>query len=62
MRKFLFSSAVLSAVFGGMSTLNSTIQGPRNWLTLLRWIIWGATIAVAVGTVIEKSKLDELEE
>ncbi|MBX3104615.1 MAG: hypothetical protein IT191_00630 [Microbacteriaceae bacterium] len=62
MRKFLLSGAVLGAVFGGMNTLKSTIQGPRNWRLALRWVIWGATIAIAVGSVIEKSRATEFEE
>lgn len=51
MRKFIFSTTVLSAVFGGWSTLQATKKGPRDWRIALMWISWALTVAVAVGTV-----------
>lgn len=61
-RKFLFSGTLLSAVFGGLSTIQATRRGPRDWRLVLLWIIWGLTIAVAVGTVMKEQELNELEE
>ena len=55
MRKFLFSTSVLSAVFSGVSVARTTRSGPRDWRLILQWVIWGASVAIAVGTVIEKS-------
>ncbi|MBW4032037.1 MAG: hypothetical protein HIU88_05175 [Acidobacteria bacterium] len=55
MRKFLFSTSVLSAVFSGVSVARTTKSGPRDWRLILQWVIWGASVAIAVGTVIEKS-------
>ena len=55
MRKFLFSASVLSAVFSGISVARTTRSGPRDWRLILQWVIWGASVAIAVGTVIEKS-------
>jgi hypothetical protein len=55
-RKFLFSTSVLSAIFSGVSVARTTKSGPRDWRLILQWIIWGASVAIAVGTVIEQSK------
>lgn len=62
MRKFLFSGTMLSAVFGGWSTVQATRKGPRDWRLALMWVIWGLTVAVAVGTVLKQDELDELED
>ena len=55
MRKFLFSTSVLSSVFGAVAVIRTTRNGPRDWRLILQWIIWGASVAIAVGTVIERS-------
>jgi hypothetical protein len=62
MRKFLFSGAVLSAVFGGISALRATREGPRDWRTALLWVSWAATLASAIGTVIIDAQQAELED
>ncbi|MEO7349627.1 MAG: hypothetical protein ABIW32_07200 [Terrimesophilobacter sp.] len=62
MRKFIFSGTMLSAVFGGWSTVQATRRGPRDWRLALMWIIWGLTVAVAVGTVVKNQETHELEE
>ena len=64
MRKYIFSGTVLSALFGGLSTVQATRKGPRDWRLALMWVSWGITVAIAVGTVIKDSEnapLDELE-
>lgn len=61
-RKFIFSGTLISAVLGGWSTLQTTRTGPRDWRLVLMWISWAATVAIAVGTVIEQSRNPELEE
>ena len=55
MRRFIFSSSVISAAFGGWSTLQSTIRGPRDWRLALMWLSWAASLAIAIGTVIDES-------
>ena len=62
MRKFLFNTSVLSALFGAVGLAKTTSRGPRDWRLILLWLSWGATVAIAIGTVIEKSRDDELEE
>lgn len=55
MRKFLFSSSVISALFGGWSTIQTTRRGPRDWRLILMWASWALTLAIAVGTVVEEA-------
>lgn len=62
MRKFIFSSTMLSALFGGWSTVQATRRGPRDWRLILMWISWALTVAIAVGTVLKEQDIDELEE
>lgn len=62
MRKFIFNGTVISAVFGGISALRATREGPRDWRTVLLWVSWAATLASAVGTVIIDAKQAELED
>lgn len=62
MRKFIFSTTVLGAIFGGWSTLQATRKGPRDWRLILMWLSWGLTVAIAVGTVAENTKTGELEQ
>lgn len=55
MRKFLFSPSIWSSLFGAIGVIRTTTSGPRDWRLVLQWIIFGATVALAVGTVIERS-------
>jgi len=61
MRKFIFSGTVISALFGGLSTVQATRSGPRDWRLILMWISWGLTVAIAVGTVVKDSQDNELD-
>lgn len=56
MRKFLFSPGIWGSLFGGIGVIRATTNGPRDWRLVLQWIVFGATVALAVGTVIEQSK------
>jgi hypothetical protein len=56
MRKFLFNTSVLSAAFGVVGLARTTKRGPRDWRLILLWLSWGATLAIAIGTVIENSR------
>lgn len=63
MRRFIFNTSIISAIFGGWGTVQATRHGPRDWRLVLMWISWGLTVAIAVGTVIKEADaaLDELE-
>jgi hypothetical protein len=56
MRKFILNTSVLSAVFGVFGLAKTTKNGPRDWRLILMWLSWGATVAIAIGTVIEQNK------
>ena len=58
MRKFIFSSSVLSALFSGWSTLQMTRQGPRDWRVALMWVSWALSLAIAIGTVLDEANED----
>ena len=60
MRKYIFSGTVVSALFGGVSTVQATRNGPRDWRLIAMWVSWGLSVAVAVGTVIEESRDNSL--
>lgn len=63
MRKFIFNGAIVSAIFGGLGVVQTTRKGPRDWRLILMWISWGASLAIAIGTVIEQANdANELEE
>ncbi|WP_353828829.1 hypothetical protein [Agromyces sp. SYSU T0242] len=62
MRKYLFSGAVLSSLFGAVGVIRATQAGPRDWRLLLMWVAWAATLAIAIGTVADDEKRRELAE
>ncbi|NYD65669.1 hypothetical protein [Agromyces atrinae] len=62
MRKYLFSGAVLGAIFSGIGVIKSTASGPRDWRLLLMWVSWAASLAVAIGTVAEDARDGEIGE
>lgn len=53
MRRFIFNTSILSALFGGVGVVQATRNGPRDWRLILMWISWGLAVAIAVGTVIK---------
>lgn len=61
MRKFIFNTSVLSSLFGAVGVIQATRKGPRDWRLILMWVGWACTVAIAVGTVVEDSKQNELE-
>ncbi len=56
MRKFVFSPAIWSSLFSGIGVVRQTTSGPRDWRLILNWVVFGATVALAVGAVIEKNR------
>jgi hypothetical protein len=63
LRKYIFSSTLISAVLGGWGTLQTTRKGPRDWRLVLMWISWAITVVIAVDSVIGQSRnADELRE
>ena len=62
MRKYLFNFSVLSAIFGAAGLVRTTTSGPRDWRLILLWVGWAINVAIAIGTVAEQAKEDDLEE
>jgi uncharacterized membrane protein YfcA len=59
LRKYLMNGAIISSVLSGVSAIRASRKGPTDWRTVLTWIAWGLTLAVAIGTVrIESQELD----
>jgi hypothetical protein len=58
-RKFLFNSTIISAIFGGFHAIQATRKEPTDWRTILIWVSWAATLAVAIGTVVKQAKDEE---
>lgn len=56
MRKYVFNGAVISAVLGLWTTIQSTRNGVRDWRVPLLWIGAAISFAIAIGTVIEESR------
>lgn len=54
-RKFIFSRTMFSALLGGVSVVQMTKKGPRDWRLALLWVSWAASVAIAVSTVVDKS-------
>lgn len=62
MRKFIFNGAIISAVIGLWTTIQSTKEGRRDWRVVLMWISAAISVVIAVGSVLEESReADERE-
>lgn len=55
MRKYLFSSGVIGALFGAIGLVVRTISGPRNLRLVLAWSAWAIGVAAAILSVREAS-------
>ena len=51
LRKYLMNGAIISAVLSGVSAVRHQRKAPADWRTVLTWVSWGLTLAVALGTV-----------
>lgn len=61
MRKFILNTSVLSSLFGAVGVIQASRKGSRDWRLILMWLAWGCSVAIAVGTVVEESKRNEVE-
>lgn len=54
MRRYLFSTGLVSAIVGGVTLLRGLRESePFTWRTALAWLSWGITLALAVGAVVD---------
>ncbi|CAI8334159.1 MAG: Uncharacterised protein [Cellulomonadaceae bacterium TMED98] len=56
MRRFLFSSSLISALASGASVVRQTVRGPRDWKLILLWASWLISVVLAVTSVLEREK------
>lgn len=54
MRKFLTNGALLSSVMGFVPTLRKASNQRRTWKSVLIWISWGLSVAIAVAAVLDE--------
>ena len=62
MRKFIFNGAVLGAVFGAWSVIQTTRNGPRDWRLVLTWVSWALTLVLAISSAVNDSREAEVSE
>lgn len=62
MRKYLFNGAILGAIGGGWSLVQTTQTGRRDWKLLLMWVSWALSLAIAIGTTKQQSEELQLQD
>jgi hypothetical protein len=58
MRRFLLSGSFLSVVLAGVSLARRTLNGPRDWRTVLMWASWVISIVLAIAAVNDRRTPD----
>lgn len=56
MRKFLFNGAIWSAMFGIIGVVKQTSTERSRLRTVLLWLSWGLTLALAISAIIDESR------
>lgn len=54
MRKFITSGAMISSAMSFFTTLRQTKTQRRRWKTVLMWISWALSVAIAVAAVLDE--------
>ncbi|MFC4223134.1 hypothetical protein [Lysinibacter cavernae] len=49
--KYLVNGGVIGSIVGLASTVKKTKHTPNDWRTVLTWVIWASTLAIAIGSV-----------
>ncbi|WGD38150.1 hypothetical protein [Lysinibacter sp. HNR] len=60
--KYLINGGVVGSLLSLVSTVKKTQNSPRDWRLILTWIIWGCTLAIAIGSVALRDKDKAYEE
>ncbi len=53
MRKYLFGTGIIGAVFGGITLLRGARDAEFTWREALAWLSWGITFALAIGAIVD---------
>ncbi|MFK4760266.1 hypothetical protein ACI3KS_04955 [Microbacterium sp. ZW T5_45] len=51
--RYLFSTGLFAALSAGYSLLRGSREVPITWRSVLAWVSWGITLALAIGAVID---------
>lgn len=62
MRKYLLNGALLSALAGVIPTLKKSQESRSRVTATLQWVIWGATVILAVIAIRENAQAIREEE
>jgi hypothetical protein len=60
MRRFIFSSGVLSALATAVSLVRQSRRGPFTWQIALLWLSWAITLALAVSSILERDRRQDV--
>lgn len=53
MRKYLFGTGIIGAITSGMTLLRSAREQDATWRTVIAWLSWGLSLALAIGSIVE---------
>ena len=54
MRKYLFGTGLITAIFGGITLLRGLRSEEQfTWRIALAWVSWGISLALAIGTIVD---------
>lgn len=49
--KYVTNIGVITTVLGGFGVAKQTKDMPQDWRRYLVWVVWGASVALAIGAV-----------
>lgn len=55
--RYLFGTGLVGALTTGVSLLRGSRQAPITWRSSLAWVSWGITLALAIGSAVDMSRL-----
>lgn len=53
MRKYLFGTGLIGAITSGFTLLRSAREETFTWRTVIAWLSWGLSLALAIGSIAE---------
>jgi hypothetical protein len=56
MRRFLLSGSFLSVLLAGVSLVQRTLTGPKDWRLILLWASWAISLVLAIAAVNDRRR------
>lgn len=53
MRKYLFGTGIIGAITSGLTLLRGVREDQFTWRTIIAWLSWGLSLALAIGSIVE---------